>query len=110
MVLGRGCVRLAASVAIMSAVTMGMARGAAEAAEIRVFCANGMKLIMADVATRFESATGHKLIVTRGEAGVLRRRILEGDGFDVALLPAQSLRDLATLNKVAAGSMVDVAR
>ena len=80
-----------------------------EAAEIRVFSANGVKAIMADVVPRFESMTGHKLIVTRGEAGVLRRRILEGDGFDVAFLPAQALRDLATLNKVAANSMVDIA-
>jgi molybdate transport system substrate-binding protein len=88
---------------------MALAGRSAQAAEIRVFTANGVKAIMADVMPRFESTTGHKLIVTQGEAGVLRRRIVEGEGFDVAFLPAQSLRDLATLNKVAANSMVDIA-
>jgi molybdate transport system substrate-binding protein len=107
--LGRGSATLAVGFAIIAALTMALTGRAADAADIRVFCANGVKTIMADVVPRFESATGHKLIVTRGEAGVLRRRIIEGDGFDVAFLPAQSLRDLATLTKVAASSMVDIA-
>ncbi len=42
--------------------------------------------------------------------GELRRRILEGAGFDVAFLPAETMRSLATLGKVVAGSMVDIAR
>jgi molybdate transport system substrate-binding protein len=67
-------------------------------------------MIMTDLVPRFESTSGRKLIVTFDQAGLLRRRILEGGGFDVAILPAQSLRDLATLGKVAAGSMVDIAR
>jgi len=104
-----GATVLTVGFAIIAALTMALAGRAAEAAEIRVFTANGVKMIMADVVPRFESTTGHKLIITRGEAGVLRRRIVEGEGFDVAFLPAQSLRDLATLNKVAANSMVDIA-
>jgi len=104
-----GATVLTVGFAIIAALTMALAGRAAEAAEIRVFTANGVKMIMADVVPRFESTTGHKLTITRGEAGVLRRRIVEGEGFDVAFLPAQSLRDLATLNKVAANSMVDIA-
>jgi len=88
---------------------MALAGRSAEAAEIRVFSANGVKLIMAELEPRFESATGNKLIVTRAGPGELRRRILEGAGFDVAFLPAETLRSLATLGKVVAGSMVDIA-
>jgi molybdate transport system substrate-binding protein len=101
--------RLAAGFLIISALTMALAGRAAEAAEIQVFSANGVKAVMADLVPRFESITSHKLIVTYGEAGELRRRILEGGVFDLAFLPAQTLRDMATLGKVAAGSMVDIA-
>jgi molybdate transport system substrate-binding protein len=107
--LGRSCVRLAAGVAIILALTMALAGRTAEAAEIRVFSANGVKAIMADLVPRFESTTSHKLIVTFGEAGELRRRIVNGEAFDLAFLPAQTLRDMATLGKIAASSMVDIA-
>ena len=94
---------------IISALTMTLAGRTADAAEIRVFSANGVKTIMADLGPRFEKATGHTLNVSFGEAGELRHRILDGEGFDLAFLPAQTLRDLATLGKIAAGSMVDIA-
>src|SRR6266702_5542023 len=100
--------RLTAGFVIIWTLTMALAERAADAAEIRVFSANGVKAVMADLVPRFESATGHKLIVTYGEAGELRRRILEVGGFDLAFLPAQTLRDMATLGKVVAGSMVDI--
>ena len=105
-----GATVLAAAVAIVSALTIALAGRSAEAAEVRVFSANGVKLIMAELVPRFESATGYKLIVTRAGPGELRRRILDGQEFDVAFLPAETLRDLATLGKIAAGSMVDIAR
>jgi molybdate transport system substrate-binding protein len=108
--LGPGVARLAAGAAVIAALTMAFPGRAAEVDEIRVFSANGVKEIMADLVPRFESATGHKLIVTRAGPGELKHRINEGEGFDVAFLPAETLRDLATLNKVAASSMVDVAR
>jgi molybdate transport system substrate-binding protein len=100
----------AAGFALITALTTALAGSSAQAEDIRVFSANGVKLIMADLVPRFESATGNKLIVTRAGPGELRRRILDGAGFDVAFLPAETLRDLATLGKVAPGSMVDIAR
>ena len=101
--------RLTAGFTNIWALTMALAGRAADAAEIRVFSANGVKAVMADLVPRFESTTGHKLIVTFGEAGELRRRILEVGDFDLAILPAQTLRDMATLGKIAASSMVDIA-
>jgi molybdate transport system substrate-binding protein len=106
---GVGATVLVAGFALIAALTMALAGRSAEAAEIRVFTANGVKLIMADLVPRFESATGDKLIVTHAGPGELRRRILDGAGFDVAFLPAETLRSLATLGKVVAGSMVDIA-
>jgi molybdate transport system substrate-binding protein len=100
----------AAVFAVIAALTLAVAGRFAEAAEIRIFSANGVKLMMTELAPPFESTTGNKLLVTRAGPGELKRQILEGAGFDVALLPAETLRSLATLGKVVAGSMVDVAR
>jgi molybdate transport system substrate-binding protein len=108
--LTRGARRKAAVFATIAALTLAVAGRSAEAAEIRVFSANGSKLIMTEIVPRFESTTGDKLTVTRAGPSELKRRILEGAGFDVALLPAETLRSLATLGKVVAGSMVDIAR
>src|SRR5260221_14762703 len=105
--LGRGFAGLAAGFAFISALVMTLAGRAVEAAEIQVFSANGVKAVMADLVPRFESTTGHKLIVTYGEAGELRPRILEVGGFDLAFLPAQTLRDMATVGQVVPGPMVD---
>ena len=75
-----------------------------------MFSANGVKTIMGDLAPRFESTTGHKLIVSFGEAGELRHRILEGEAFDLAFLPSAVLGDLAAQGKIARDTMVDTAR
>jgi len=82
-----------------------------KAAEIKVFSANGVKTIMGDLVPQFETATGHKVTVSFGEAGELRHRILEGgEAFDLAFLPSAVLGDLATRGKIARDTMVDSAR
>jgi|ERR1051325_2838386 molybdate transport system substrate-binding protein len=60
----------------------------AKAAEIAVISANGARLILEALTPGFERATGNKLTISYGEAGILRKRILDGEAFDVALLPA----------------------
>jgi molybdate transport system substrate-binding protein len=59
-----------------------------ESAEIRVLSANGAKLILEALVPQFESETNNKVTTSYGEAGVLRKRILDGEAFDVTLLPA----------------------
>jgi molybdate transport system substrate-binding protein len=77
---------------------------------IRVFSANGVKTIVNDIAPRFGEVTGLRLTVSFGEAGEVRGRILDGDAFDLALLPAAALADLAGLGKIDGGSIVGIAR
>ncbi len=77
---------------------------------IRVFSANGVKTIVNDLAPRFGEATGRRLAISFGEAGEVRGRILDGDPFDLALLPAATLADLAGLGKVDGDTIVDIAR
>jgi len=74
---------------IALAVTLAFLAGAStEAAEITVLSANGAKLILEALVPQFESETNNKVTTSYGEAGVLRKRILDGEAFDVTFLPA----------------------
>jgi molybdate transport system substrate-binding protein len=82
----------------------------ANAADIKVLSVNGVKLVLGDLVSNFEQGTGHKVTVSLGEAGILRKRIEDGESFDVAILPRPATDELVKLNKVAAGSPVNVVR
>src|SRR5438045_3648324 len=77
----------------------------AKAAEITVLSANGAKLILETLAPQFERATNNKLTISYGEAGILRKRILDGEAFDVTFLPAgwEEVRAKITGDPVAIG-------
>jgi molybdate transport system substrate-binding protein len=77
---------------------------------VRVFSANGVKAVVGDLAPRFSEATGIRLAVQFGEAGELRERIVAGEAFALALLPAATLEELARLGRIDPGSLVAIAR
>jgi molybdate transport system substrate-binding protein len=58
------------------------------AAELKVLSANGARLIMEALVPPFEHMTNNKVTISYGEAGILRKRILEGEAFDVTFLPS----------------------
>jgi molybdate transport system substrate-binding protein len=60
----------------------------ANAAEIKVLSANGAKLILTALVPEFERASNNKVTIAYGEAGILRKRIQDGEAFDVTILPA----------------------
>lgn len=76
---------------------------------LRVFSANGVKTVMGDLAPRFAEATGCRLAVSFGEAGEVRERIVAGEAFDLAMLPATTLAELARLGWIDPGSIVAIA-
>lgn len=66
-----------------------MATGASvNAAEIKVVSANGARLILEALAPQFERETNNKVTISYNEAGILRKRILDGEAFDVTFLPS----------------------
>jgi molybdate transport system substrate-binding protein len=77
---------------------------------VRVFSANGVKAVIADLAPRFAEVTDIRLAVQFGEAGELRERIVAGEAFDLALLPAATLAEVAQLGRIDPGSVVEIAR
>jgi molybdate transport system substrate-binding protein len=62
--------------------------GVASAADIKVLSANGAKLILTALVPEFERTTSNKVTIDYGEAGIIRKRILDGEAFDVTFLPA----------------------
>ena len=83
--------------------------GLADAAEIKVLSAAGMRPVMEDLRPKFERATGHKLTIAFAAASVIVKRIQDGETGDVVITP-WSIETLAKDGKVMAGSMTVIAR
>ena len=79
-------------------------------AEIRVFGVNGVKLVMPDLIRAFERDSSHKVSLALDEAGHLRRRIVAGEAFDLAILPRPAADALAAEGKLAPGRTRDLVR
>lgn len=84
--------------------------GIAGAAEVRVFSTIGVRAVLQELGPRFESATGHKLILTFDVANALKRRIDSDEQFDVAILTVPVMDELVKQNKIVATTRVVIAR
>jgi molybdate transport system substrate-binding protein len=62
------------------------------------------------IAPRFESESGHRLVVELGPSLRQEKRLGEGEAADVAIVTRAGAEDLIARGKIAAGSLVDVAR
>src|SRR6266436_7438061 len=80
------------------------------AAEIKVIASNGVKEALHELAPAFERETGHKLVISFGLATALKRQIEAGEAFDLAILPAAVIDDLAKQGKVDARARASIAR
>jgi molybdate transport system substrate-binding protein len=86
------------------------ARGpVAEAAEVKVFTSVALTAALTELVPAFEKATGDKVTVVYGLAAEMKKRVLDGESADVIMITRPMLDDLAKQNKLATGSLVDVA-
>jgi len=92
---------------IVTAVLLGHRVGA-NAAEIKVLCANGMRAVLTELHPQLERTTGQRVAMTFGEAGDLRKRIQDGETVDVVVLPRVVLDQLLTQDKIVPGTTVDL--
>jgi molybdate transport system substrate-binding protein len=81
----------------------------AEAAEIKVLCANGMQPVMQDIGPMFERATGHKLAITFATGGATVQRIRDGEATDVVIAIQQGIDSLVKAVKVTANTVAVLA-
>ena len=81
---------------------------AAKSAEVKVLSSNAFRAVMLEVTPRFESTTGHKVIV-RFMGTNLKPTIEAGEQFDVAITQSDIIESLIKQNKIAAGTDVAIA-
>ncbi len=67
---------------------------AADAAEIKVFCSNGIRAVVDELVPQFERATGHKVTLIFEPSTLLKKRIDAAEPFDLAVL-TPALVDMA---------------
>ncbi len=83
---------------------------AAEAAEIKVLSANGMREVMEDLGPKFERASGHKLAITFGNLAVIVKRVQDGETADVVITPRQGIDGFVKDGKADASNVTALAR
>jgi molybdate transport system substrate-binding protein len=89
---------------LLCGLSVGVASGAAEAAEIKVLSAGAMRGVIDALLPDFEKQTGHKVAVENATAGVLAKRIEDGEAFDLAVVTAVVVDGLAGKGKIAGDS------
>jgi molybdate transport system substrate-binding protein len=83
---------------------------AAEAAELKVLSAIGMKVVVEDLGPKFEQATGHTLAITFASAGAAVERVRNGETFDVVIIPRSGIDSFVNDGKARAGDAAVIAR
>ena len=77
---------------------------------LRVLSSNGVKAALVQLQAESERIAGHPLDITFGTSASTRQRVLAGDGFDVAILTAEVIDELAKAGKVERASTVRLGR
>jgi len=58
----------------------------ARAADIKVFCTNGVKAVVEELLPQFERTTGNKVVISYEPSTQIKKRIDAGEPFDVAMM------------------------
>jgi molybdate transport system substrate-binding protein len=89
---------------------LSFAANLANAADVKILCASGMREIVSELQPRLGQVTGQQVSISFGEAGDLRKRIQGGEIVDVAILPRIVLDQVATDGNVATGTIIDISQ
>lgn len=83
---------------------------AAEAAEIKVLSAGGIRPVLEQLVPQFERAQGHKVAINFVGGPAVQQQIDAGAAFDLVIAPPSVIEALSKANKVVAATRTDVAR
>ena len=89
---------------------LGLWMQGAIAAEIKLLSGNGGRVAVAELSERFEKATGHKVNIDFAVNPQVRKRVLDGEAFDVAVLNPPVLDELIKAGKVKADTRTVIGR
>ena len=88
----------------------GSGRMAAEAAEIKVFSAFGIKAVMEDLGPKFERASGHKLVISFDTFTRIVKRVQGGEVADLVIIPQEGIAGFVKSGKADAANVKVVAQ
>jgi molybdate transport system substrate-binding protein len=80
-----------------------------EAAEIKVLASVALTAALNELAPQYERTTGNKLSLGYSLVADIRKRVLEGETADVIILSRPVMDELQKQDKIAPGSIADVA-
>ena len=100
--------RAAAAVGCSFLLAVTFAATAADAAEVKVMSTVALTPALGELAPKYESSSGNKLVIVYGTIADLKKRIDAGETADVMILSRPALDDLQTKGKVAQGSIANV--
>ncbi len=89
---------------------IGLGAHGVNAAEIKVLSGNGGRVAVAELSERFEKETGHKVVIDFAVNPQVRKRVLDGEAFDVAVLNPPVLDELIKAGKVKAETRTVIGR
>ncbi len=87
-----------------------VAAASAGAAEIKVFCTNGVKAVVDELLPQFERSTGDTVAIQFEPSTQLRKRIDAGEPFDVVIMTTALVDEEIKAGKLAANSRTFVAK
>ncbi len=82
----------------------------AGASEIKILSGNGGRVAVLEMSERFEKATGTKVNIDFAVNPQVRKRVLDGEAFDVAVLNPPVLDELIKAGKIKPDSRVVIGR
>lgn len=95
--------------ASLAAALLATAVSGANAGDIKVLSAMGMKSILQAVQPKFEAKTGHRLVIQYDTAGLVRKRIVEGERADVVFVQKTWMDSLKNASLAVDSSVRDLA-
>ena len=91
-------------------VTLLFTAGLVNAAELRIIAPNGVKETITEIASRYERATGFRVVLSWAGTEAISKQINDGSIFDVVVNASQSIDKFEKEGKLVSGSRLDFAK
>jgi molybdate transport system substrate-binding protein len=99
-------VGMAAMIACAGFLGFAAQKGAAQVKPVRVLVSNGMKGAMEELQSQCERDIGHPLTLQFSSTAALKKRIQDGEAFDLTIITDEAVGDLIKQGKLASGTPV----
>src|ERR1700752_2280492 len=104
---------LAAALAFFASFTsllLAAAPSTLQAAEIKLLGPVSLRVVLPSLLPQFEKSSGRKVTVGYATLGAITKRLVEGEGADVAMVSPAQNDELQKQGKLLAGSRAEIAR